>query len=287
MQDLDRTKRVSLPGIAGLVAIHFALVWIVNLVVFPSGVLHPVWQVTGGWVNVTLLANLAMLILEVAVYLRWIAGVPSGDIGLRREKVVPALAGTFLYWLALNGLHALFGWLFGSGVAWNGELFRNPGLYIGEWIGQLFGNALLEEVLFRGVLFVQILLVFDRMASRKKRLTVAIFLSQGLFALFHIPNRIYQGYQGWEYALDFLSLLLLGVFFVLIYIWTNNLLFAVGVHALLNAPTLLFEGMHDDITGLAGLLLLMIILAGWRWNHGRFVVSRSAAKEGAIPSKAD
>lgn len=273
-------RRVSVPWIAGLFVLHAAAVWLVNLVVFPSGMLQPVRQATGGWVNETWLVNLAMLVLEVLVYLRGIAGVPLGDLGLRKGKVGPALAGTLLFWLALNVLQVVFGLVAGNGAAWHRDLFSRPGLHLGMLLGQLLGNALLEEVLFRGFLFVQVLLLLERIVSRRRRLVLAIALSQGLFALFHVPNRIYQGYQGWAYVVDFLGLFLLGCFFVLILVWTNNLLLAVGVHALMNAPTLLFEGGHAGLTMMAGLVLLMVLLAVLRWRSRPFTGNKAAIQSG-------
>lgn len=266
MHDGFARKRVSPPWIIGLLLLHFALLLIANLAVFPSGVLQPARQATGGWVNETWLVNLFLLCLEAVICLRWLAGVPFGDIGLGRKKLAPALAGTFLFWLALNGLSAAIGLVSGNGVTWNRDLFSRPGVELGALIGQLLGNALLEEVVFRGFLFVQVVLLLERVAGRKRRFALAIAASQGVFALFHLPNRLYQGYAGWEYAADFLGLLLLGACFALIFLWTDNLLLAAGVHALLNAPTLLVDAGHAGVTGLAGLVLLMISLAFMRWR---------------------
>ena len=72
------------------------------------------------------------------------------------------------------------------------------------------------------------------------RLVLALLVSQGLFALSHVPNRIYLGMKPDEIALDLLMLLGWGTLYALIYLRTNNLFIVVGIHALGNTPTTLF-----------------------------------------------
>lgn len=49
-----------------------------------------------------------------------------------------------------------------SSLTFNNDIFTNPNVVFGEFLGQIFGNALLEKVLFRGFLLVQIYLLLKK-----------------------------------------------------------------------------------------------------------------------------
>jgi membrane protease YdiL (CAAX protease family) len=110
----------------------------------------------------------------------------------------------------------------------------------GELFGQLFGNALYEEVLFRGVLLVQMVLWLAPSSGRVERrsLWAGLLGSQAVFALQHIPNRLAFG--AWadaaNAALDLTLLFVAGLFFAGVFLRTGNLLLVVGLHTLGNLP---------------------------------------------------
>jgi len=107
-------------------------------------------------------------------------------------------------------------------------------------LGQLLGNALLEETFFRGYLFSRLSIMLLRRRSPALSLGLAATLSTTLFALAHLPRMLYEGpvSQGdilgvtcWAFAF---GLLLTGVF-----ITSGNVFLAVALHALWNAPTMI------------------------------------------------
>src|SRR5262249_7367140 len=144
-------------------------------------------------------------------------------------------------WGAAQGVHLVAAWLTYGTVALSGE-WINPGFMIGLVLTQIFGNALFEEIAYRGFLFPQLYLRAAALRTRPwTRLLLALLVSQGLFALSHIPNRIYLGMTPSEIALDLLMLLGWGTLYTLIYLRTDNLFIVVGIHALGNTPTTLFS----------------------------------------------
>ena len=116
-----------------------------------------------------------------------------------------------------------------------------PGVHDRPGADADLGNALFEEIAYRGFLFPQLYLRLAGCGSARKRLGLALLISQGLFALSHIPNRIYLGMTPSEIALDLLMLLGWGTIYTLIYLRTDNLFIVVGIHALGNTPTTLFK----------------------------------------------
>lgn len=70
-----------------------------------------------------------------------------------------------------------------------------------------------------------------------------------------------SGLSGLDLALGLLAPGLLGVVFALVYLRTGNLFIAVGLHALVNAPTLLFAG--SSIPAMVMLAMVALVLLIW------------------------
>lgn len=125
----------------------------------------------------------------------------------------------------------------------------------GEWIGQLFGNTLLEEVTFRGFLLPQcMLLVLSRMPTARPgmQITLALVLSQGLFTLPHVYFNMHQPEGQWLLLVQFV----MGLAFAGVYIRTGNLFLAMGVHTLANNPGPLLKEPFDG-TALGGSIIML------------------------------
>jgi membrane protease YdiL (CAAX protease family) len=154
-----------------------------------------------------------------------------------------------------------------AGLLTRGEITLNPdwaiygtGFMIGLVLTQVFGNALFEEIAYRGFLFPQLYLRLTSLRARPwNRFLVALLISQAAFALSHIPNRIYLGMTAGDIAVDLLMLVGWGVLYTLLYLRTDNLFLVVGVHALGNTPTTLFA-TAPVLTG-AGASMLIYLLA--------------------------
>lgn len=157
-----KVKPTSIRFIVSLIFIHILFTLTVNLVLFANGTLSVIAKSTNGWINETLAANLFGLVLEVVIFLCIIAKLSLRDLGLKRNTLLAGLIGTFLFWLAINIVDLGMISLTHSSLTFNNDIFTNSNVVFGEFLGQIFGNALLEEVLFRGFLLVQIYLLLKK-----------------------------------------------------------------------------------------------------------------------------
>jgi hypothetical protein len=240
---------------------HFILTAIVNLVFFAGNTFRPLASATGGLFTGSLLANLVFIIALVLAIILFRGGLRLYDVGLIRRNVLPGILYTFVLWGAAQGIHLLAGVLTHGKVMPNSEwTIYGAGFMMGLLLTQILGNALFEEIAYRGFLFPQFYLRLTSLRNRPwKRFGLALLISQAAFALSHIPNRIYLGMTAGDIAIDLLMLVGWGVLYTLLYLRTDNLFLVVGVHALGNTPTTLFA-TAPLLTG-AGASMLIYLLA--------------------------
>ncbi len=207
-----------------LPAAHLLLALIINLGLFAGNTFRP--QASAG---AALLANLVFLGV-LLVILRF-GRLRPRDVGLIPRQIPQALVFALGIWAAAQAIQAA------AGLAEHGTLslrpeWKSPGVMLGILFTQVVGNALFEETAYRGFVFRQLRL--------RTTLPLALLVSQGLFALSHLPNRIYLGMTPAEMLIDLLMLLGWGTFYVLVYLRTGSLFVGMALHALGNAPTSLF-----------------------------------------------
>lgn len=135
----------------------------------------------------------------------------------------------------------------------------------GAFLGQLLGNALFEEILFRGVLFQQIRLhLLRRGNAPAKALVIALAVSQTLFALIHVPLRVSSGMALTALPGELALLFTLGVLLALLYWRTANLYVVVGIHALSNTPVPIVEERIDLSTyGVITAVASLAVMLAW------------------------
>lgn len=211
----------------------------------PSRVWLPLREGSHGLVYPALLVGLVCMLLVVGMVLVAIGRFRPRELGLEFGKLPAAIVYTLLVWTLMQ--------LSAIGLSqFNGESPQLvPGLdasgagqLAGALVAQLFGNALCEEVLFRGFLFVQLGVLFCRWLPDQPRISLvsAGFVSSVVFAIAHLPHRqgINGGYADWSALVtDQGWLVVWGCVYCWLYVRTSNLLFVVGIHALANARTML------------------------------------------------
>jgi membrane protease YdiL (CAAX protease family) len=248
-----------------LIAAHFALTAVVNLIFFAGGTFRPLASATGGLFTGSLLANLVFIAVLVALIILRFGGLRLYDVGLIPRNILMGILFTAGIWGGAQVIQLIAGWLDFGVVKLNAD-WVNPGFMIGLLLTQIFGNALFEEIAYRGFLFPQLYLRGSGLRARPwTRLLLALLVSQGLFALSHVPNRIYLGMKPGEIALDLLMLLGWGTLYTLIYLRTDNLFIVVGIHALGNTPTTLFTTvplLAGDGASILIYTLVIIVLFG-------------------------
>lgn len=248
------------PGtIARFVVGHLILTIVVNLILFASGVFRPLAEATGGWFTGSLLVNLIGIFFLIMVIIARYGDLRGSDIGWTDRHLPIGIGLTALFWGAAQLIHLIAGWL-QNGVIRLHPAWDDPGAVVGALLTQIFGVALFEEIAYRGFLFPQLYL--RREGSPWARMIWALVVSQAIFALSHLPNRLYRGLTLGEIALDLPMLMGWGIFYALIYLRTDNLFLAVGAHALGNAPTTWFATTPAlDGAGASYLMYALIALA--------------------------
>ena len=259
---------LSLPFSASILLIFLALVAIAQFVVFPDSNRWAPWCVavyraTQGLIDFTLMLGLALQLLIIGILVIGIGRLRPRELGLDIAKLPAGVAWTFAAWLAAQLVTLLIcvvaGEPIGLNPAWSFGSWTQPA---GKWIAQLFGNAALEEVLYRGFLFPQcVWLASSWFRDRSDRwwIAISLLISQGWFALGHIPFNFVGG--GWSGQWLLIFQFLMGLAFCGIYIRTGNLFLAIGFHALANNPgPLLTGGTMAEILPMAIVHLLILAL---------------------------
>lgn len=268
--------------LASLLLIDLTLIAIAQFVVFRDSNRWAPWFVavyraTQGLIDFTLMLGLSLQVLIIGILMIGIGRLRPRELGLDIAKLPAGVAWTFAVWLAAQLVTLLLcvvaGEPIGLNPAWSFGSWTQPA---GEWIAQLFGNAAFEEVLYRGFLFPQCVWLASswfRDRSDRSRIAIALLISQGLFALGHIPFNFVGG--GWSGQWLLIFQFLMGLAFCGIYIRTGNLFLAIGFHALANNPgPLLTGGTIAEILPMAivHLLILALIIGRPKSLMGLFVV---------------
>jgi len=139
------------------IVLEVLLSTLINLVIFPSGILSVFRQMTFGIINETLLANLLMIAVLVCLLIIRLGRLSWADLGIKRNRLAAGIAATLTLWLAKEIINVVASILLTGNIIWSGnwQVYGVPVL-IGALLGQVFGNALFEEITFRGFLVPQI-----------------------------------------------------------------------------------------------------------------------------------
>ncbi len=262
--------RLAPVWVLAVFGVAYALFVVGAWTVFLAGWLDPLQQATGGLVTRTLVANLVLLALVLLIVVG-LGGLRRTDVGLRWPQLAAGAAVTVVTWLLMQ-LAGLVTELVTTGGSGGGTLALAPDwaqigvlAMLGMLLGQICGNALVEEVAWRGFALPQ---AYGRLAQRAWwrahagwTLIAALVISQTAFALIHLPSRLASGLSGADLLLDLLLPGLYGVVLALVYLRTGNLFVAIGLHALLNTPTVLFAG--GDTPAMVMLAVAALALIVW------------------------
>jgi CAAX protease family protein len=271
-------RLLSAPLLALVIVADFALTG-GAVAVFALGWLDPVQHATGGLIDETLIANLILFAVVVGGIVFGLGRLRWRDVGLRWERLGTAALAVALIWLWMQLVIGVWSLATGQGLAIDPAWAQFGALVVlGNTLGQFFGNALYEEVVWRGVALPQF---YRRVAAGAQKqsarrlsigaLIAALVISQGLFALRHIPVRVWQGASLGDLPGAIAGVFALGVVFAALYLRTRNLFLVIGIHALYDAPTALIA--HGSVAALLALGLAVLILLLWpralSWGRAR------------------
>jgi hypothetical protein len=267
-------KETSTRLLLGFVAVNLLYFAAVNRLwlALPSNFLEDLQRATGGLVTQTLVLFLVPLAVLVFGWLVGIAKLRPADLGLRRDNFLRGAAGAAAVWALVQGLHVVAALMSRQGVELRpGWTTGGLTVYLGSYLTLLAGNALYEEIAFRGFLLPQLMGKLARASFYRGRpatepLALALVLSQLAFAVVHLPGN-YWGEMPWTAAA---AQWLFGILLALVFLLTRNLWFCAGVHALLNGPPSLVKSPLEAGTAvllvLSGLVLaVMLTRPGKAW----------------------
>lgn len=216
----------------------------------------PLAHLTDYWIQPTLVANLlSLIVFSILIFV--IGKHNLFSVWFTEEKLKIALLPVFVIWL-LSQIITIAGTYYSKGEL---SFIGNINTLAGNLIGQLFGNAAFEELIYRGILFLQFYILLTHRITKKKALVISIVVSQILFALIHIPNRLLIN-QVDNLSLDLIGLFLAGVVLTIIYIRSENLVFVIGIHALINQPFNIIDTTFPMNMSIYIFIILTILL----WN---------------------
>ncbi len=261
---INNLKETSWLTILLFSILYCVYVTIINLVVFKSNIIQPISVLTLGLVNQTLIVNIVSLILFVFILIIKYGRLTFFDIGLKGNRLLSAVTAVSIIWIAMQLINIVIGIITtGKPIIYEGWNQYGALKMFGSFIGQLFGNSLFEEVVFRGFLLVQI---SKKLKNKKGQLFIGIFVSQFLFALIHIPNRILGGMNVFEIVTSLIILFMIGIFFAIVYLLTDNLFLVIGIHTIWNTPLLVFNGLPSILVIFVATIILLLI---WDRTFGR------------------
>lgn len=267
MRHLDRVRLAPLIVIVAFYILHMAFNALNNLVLFQSSLYDPLIIATSGLLNATLQANVVMIVVLVGGVLMAWGKLRPPDLGLIWAGLPRAALLTLLIWLIVQGVLALVAATNGQPIALDATWTQfGAAPVLGALIGQLFGNALFEEIGYRGFMLPQAYLRLN-IRQRWLRVIAALLVSQVLFTLMHVPSWIANGQDIQGILATAPRILALGIFFALFYLVTGNIFLSIGVHALGNRPTPLVATSGVDSSLIALLVSLFVLIGLWLWQR--------------------
>jgi membrane protease YdiL (CAAX protease family) len=193
-----------------------------------------------------------------------IGGLRGRDVGWKAAAIGPAVLVTLGVWLAMQVVFVVMALRDGTPLALHEAwTVRGAGYVLGGLLAQLLGNALVEETEFQGFFLRQFFHKAKRGSGELVALALALIGSPSLFALVHVPNRVFiKGLTGQDLLTDLAGTAVLGLLFAVVYLVTGNLFVSVGIHALRNAPTPLVQA-PDGRADAVWFGLTVALVVGW------------------------
>lgn len=202
----------------------------------------------------------ALVIGAVALWAIQIEKIGIETIGFQKTKIQQAALIPLIEWLNFAAILLMVLLAKGEKIA---PFLGEPSLILQQWLFVGIG----EELLFRGYLLTSLIAVFSHIPG-KWRKYLALFISNGIFATFHIPVVLYRtaGRGSMAEILSFIpAAFLAGLILSYFFLRTNNVLLAVIIHGSINAPLI---GKEDDpMTSL--IILFFIITEIWVFIQNR------------------
>lgn len=243
---------------------------LVHYVLFPSGMFHPLHIATGGIIDATFQVYV-LLFLASGFLLCYLGKLRSVDFAFFSNKIAFGFAMTLFAWCMIQTTPLLMGQSLQIESGWDNIIIARD-RFSQFFMGQLFGNALYEELFYRAFLISQLTIIFMRKFTSTWSILLAIVCASIIFALVHIPARLTSG-MSIEDTLCFSmpNLFFSGLTFSVIFLLTKNVFVAVGIHALNNDSPNLFENVNQHCSEQFVAVALVFLFLRWCYRKYRKV----------------
>jgi hypothetical protein len=178
----ERVRETTWTAIAAVLVLQVASSLFVNGVVFQNAIgsaLGRLHRATSGLIEPNIVANLVPLAVVVGLGIFVVARLRPSDLGVRGSMLPLALGATVGFWVLVQATFALLAVVRGGALDFH-PAWTDPGAgYVaGGVLGQMLGNALAEEAVFRGFLFPQLLRKARRSFGKRSAFVLAALSSQ-------------------------------------------------------------------------------------------------------------
>ena len=227
---------------------HVALKAVFFSMPFYRFVAAPVNHATAGVITPIVLAALVQLVVLVGGVMVLMGRLNARDLGLERQAFVNAGVVMLLVWGLAQVATVLLGWSGLAPFAPNPDLATLPlPFLVGKQLDAIVGSAFIEEVMYRGFLMTQLVLLAQRRWPGRPGLSLGlgVGVTQLYFGINHIPAALRMHLPTAEIAMYIVHAALAGALFAALYLRTGNLFVAVGAHAIVNSPASLFVAGFD------------------------------------------
>ena len=254
------------PGVlVGVLGAHAALKALFFWGPYQAQIAYPIERMTGGLITAITLAGLLSWIVLIGGGMLWAGRLRLDDVGLSVDRLRDAWPVLLGLWLGVQMGHAALGTAAGELVLVASSAPQTLPQALGLRIQAVVGSGLLEEVLYRGFLLVQLFAWLRGRMDRETALTWAVVLSSVYFGLNHIPAYLRAGLAPVELAVFVGQAMMVGALFGMLFLRTGNLFVVAGAHALINDPIPLFATVVDPavlvLVAVSGLVLAWPLLS--------------------------
>jgi uncharacterized protein len=258
------TREVSWSVITGVVLSFLGTSLLNHFVLGRNGVFFSLIDITKGFIHPILLYDLIAIAILCIILFGW-GHLKPREVGCVRKALLPALLFFLGFWIVAQVCFAFLSWISTGTLEWNIAWEQNWVAVIGLLIAHLFGTGIYEEVAFRGFMLPQLFLKFGGSPENqtRKHVLYAILVSQIVFSLLHIPTLLSTGANSGFIIARLGACLFLGMIMALLYMRSGNLFLIVGIHALIDTNTSLFNNVEDSVEHAVYAALMILVLIIW------------------------
>lgn len=233
--DPSKFSKVSnLKLVLVILGIPFAVLLVGVLTKVAPDAYYWVFKNTNGLISPTLTLYLIMYFIIVHLMLIKGSKITLVQLGVEKSKLKAGIIVTLGLFLILQFYGVLYSYLTLGKLVVNEAMVEWVAV-IGYYLELIFGVAVFEEIIFRGFLIPQVFIRLKARENNASRMFLTLGISQFLFAIVHVPIRLANGMSLIDAILNLGTIFIIGIIIAFVYLLTENIFIAMGVHSIWNA----------------------------------------------------